>query len=663
MGHHQTALRHEHVHATLFPDENPFPVLCANREGMLLYANRAAAGLLPYWQANIGGVVPGPIHGEITRTLADGINRELDIRFNDRNISFILVPITELGYVNFYGRDLTESKQTEEALRDSNTRLNLLAETAGKLLRSDAPQQIVNALCQNVLEFIDCHAFFNFLVDEKAGRLRLNACGGIPDEEAKKIEWLDYGAAVCGCAARDNCRIIAEDIPNTPDPRTELVKTYGIRAYACHPLVAKGRVLGTLSFGTRTRDRFSEDDLALMKAIADHVAIAMERKRAEEELRLAKQAAEEASRAKSEFVANMSHEIRTPMTVFLMAIEQLRQINAEPASRQLLEMADKAAKSLRGLVDDILDFSRIEAGSVEIADEPFDPVAGLREVIEMFALATREKNLALTWQVSSDVPSIVFGDWFRIRQVLINLIGNAVKFTTEGEIDVTVRLQDRYLVFAVADTGIGIPEKMHHQIFESFRQADSSFHRQYGGSGLGLAICKGLVELMGGRITVQGREKGTVFSFTLPLNTPEAMSQPSVETNLAEVCRDVNHARILLVDDDPMILEVINLALTLRGWQTETAVSGAEAVEKWQHGNFNVILMDLQMPVMNGLEAARTIRRDEIRKGPCIPIIGFTAHAGATILDDCREAGMDLVLFKPVKIDELYASIDQLLRR
>jgi PAS domain S-box-containing protein len=185
--------------------------------------------------------------------------------------------------------DITERKQMEEALRHSNQRLDLLAETAGQLLASDFPQQVVDSLCHKVMKFLDCDAFFNFLVDEKQGRLHLNACAGIPSEEAKRIEWLDYGVAVCGCAARDGRRIIAEEIQTTSDPRTEMIKPLGIRAFACHPLLRRDRVLGTLAFGTRTRDRFSADDLALMKAVADQVAVAMERKLAEEALIRAKE--------------------------------------------------------------------------------------------------------------------------------------------------------------------------------------------------------------------------------------------------------------------------------------------------------------------------------------------------------------------------------------
>ena len=176
--------------------------------------------------------------------------------------------------------------RAEEALQRSYQRLDLLAETASQLLASISPQRVVESICRKVMDFLDCDVFFNFLVaDEQKGFLHLNACAGIPEEEARRIEWLEYGVAVCGCAARDGCRIVTENILNTADPRTDLVKSYGIQAYACHPLMVEGRLLGTLSFGTRKRSHFTGEELALMKAVADQVAIAMDRKLAEEALR------------------------------------------------------------------------------------------------------------------------------------------------------------------------------------------------------------------------------------------------------------------------------------------------------------------------------------------------------------------------------------------
>jgi signal transduction histidine kinase len=184
------------------------------------------------------------------------------------------------------GIDMNGGKRAEEALQRSYQRLDLIAETASQLLASISPQQVVESICLKVMDFLDCDVFFNFLVaDEQKGFLHLNACAGIPAEEARRIEWLEYGVAVCGCAARDGCRVVTEDILNTVDPRTELVKSYGIQAYACHPLMVEGRLLGTLSFGTRKRSHFTGEELALMKAVADQVAIAMDRKLAEEALR------------------------------------------------------------------------------------------------------------------------------------------------------------------------------------------------------------------------------------------------------------------------------------------------------------------------------------------------------------------------------------------
>lgn len=664
----------------------------------------------------------------------------------------------------------------------------LLVEAISQLLTSEEPQQVIETLCRKVMAFLDCQLFFNFLVDEEQGRLHLNACAGISKEEEREILWLDYGVAVCGCAARDACRIVAEEIQSTPDPRTVLVKSYGVRAYACHPMVAQGRVLGTLSFGTRTRDRFSMDDLELMKTVAGHVAIALERKRierllrdseelyraigesidygvwvcdpegrntyaspsflnlvgltreqcssfgwgdvlhpddakktiaawkecartgrvwniehryrgvdgewhpilargvpvrddhgnirfwaginldiaelknAEEALAKAKLAAEKASQAKSDFLANMSHDIRTPMTVFLMALEQMQQIELEPSAHKLLELADRSAKALRELVDDILDISQIEACRVKLSEEPFKLRFCVRNVVEMFSLAAQEKRLRLTERIAPEVPPVIVADQCRLRQVLINLLDNALKFTSQGGVEISVSSTGDALTFAVADTGIGVPKDKHHLLFQSFSQVDNSFHRQHGGSGLGLAICKGLVELMGGTISMRNREGGgSIFAFTLPLKIVAAKSSPKgtlIEDKESSSARPV---RILLAEDESMVRDIVSLALTHRGWSVETAVNGREAVAKWRSEPFDVILMDLQMPEMNGLEATRTIRAGEAGLDRGIAIIGFTAHASERIIEECIAAGMNYVLSKPLHFDDLSEVINQCL--
>ncbi|MEZ4601247.1 MAG: ATP-binding protein [Syntrophotaleaceae bacterium] len=380
-------------------------------------------------------------------------------------------------------------------------------------------------------------------------------------------------------------------------------------------------------------------------------------RQAEEEMLRSKREAESANRAKSEFLANMSHEIRTPMTVFMAAVDHLLEIDGDAERRNLLVMAEQSAQRLQGLIDDLLDFSRIEAGKVEIERKTFDLRSCVASAVDLFALAASKKNLRLTVDVDPDTPAMVVGDPNRLGQVLINLIGNAVKFTDEGEIAVTVRPRGPVQEFQVADTGIGIPEEKRHLMFQSFTQADSSFARRYGGSGLGLAISKGLVELMGGEISFRSRKtKGTIFTFTLPMQTTEESSTTPESSEKDQKSRSPK-ARILLADDDAMIREMLQLLLEQKGWQVDIAETGKAALEKWQSGLFELIFMDLQMPEMNGLEATRIIREQESEKSRRTCVIGLTAHARREIREECLRAGMDGVLTKPVRMGELFKAI------
>lgn len=572
--------------------------------------------------------------------------------------------------------ELRVAERTAKLL-SANHRLDLLAYSASQLLESDEPQRLVDTLCQRVMIHLQCDVFFNFLVQEDGKSLLLNACAGVTGEEREKARHLDYGVAVCGCAARDACRIVAENVQETQDPRTELVKSMGITAYACHPLMVQGRVLGTLSFGTRNKSTFSADELSLMKAVADQVAIAMDRMQMVEKLRGAKHAAEEASRTKSQFLANMSHELRTPMSGVLGMLDLALQSTCSVQQTECIETAYRSSKSLLRILNDILDLAKVEAGKFSLDQKPFSLRGCITESMEILLPESRRKGLDLNLSVADDLPDYLQGDQIRLRQVLTNLVGNALKFTDQGRVEVhatcgaTGTDEAIEVRFAVSDTGIGIPRDKQHLLFESFSQVDGSHTRSYGGTGLGLAISKEIVERMGGTISFESEEgKGSTFTFTARLGVAAvetagtAEAQPELPPAQPGLQRKPGGQRHLLVtEDDATIRQVLGTMLMMLEYRVEFAEDGRMAVEMWERGNYDMILMDVQMPRLDGFQATRAIREQEEARGGRIPIIAMTAHAMKEDEERCKAAGMDDYISKPIDFQECLRKIGTLLAR
>jgi len=380
------------------------------------------------------------------------------------------------------------------------------------------------------------------------------------------------------------------------------------------------------------------------------------RKETEMQLLQAKKAAEVAAIAKSAFLANMSHEIRTPMNA-IIGFSRLGLRESRPAKlRDYLAKIHSSSVNLLGIVNDILDFSKIEAGRLNLDIAPFDIGQLIAEVREITQLAASEKGLELSFMLAADLPPRMRGDDLRLRQVLTNLISNAIKFTKEGEIVCSVKIvsrQDDRLVlkFIVSDPGIGMSEEQQAKLFQPFTQGDGSTTREFGGTGLGLAICRQLVQLMGGEIGVESEPgQGSAFSFTVAVAVQEDLGEGQAASGGVErLSAELDGARVLLVEDNE-----INLALTVEqlkeyGVEVTPVAGGQQALDLLARDtSFDVVLLDIQMPGIDGYEVARRIR---IGLGLTeTPIIAFTAHLLGNVRHQCAEAGIDDIIAKPVDV-------------
>ncbi|MFP5220711.1 MAG: ATP-binding protein [Acidobacteriota bacterium] len=393
-----------------------------------------------------------------------------------------------------------------------------------------------------------------------------------------------------------------------------------------------------------------------------------DQKNMEEELKAATLKAEQANRAKSDFLATMSHEIRTPMNAILGLTRLALKRVSDSDVRDFLEGVSEAGASLLAILNDILDFSKIEAGRLEIVDEDFDPLDVLSQAARTLGIQAARKGLVLSVETSGELPLTMRGDPQRLRQVLLNLLGNAVKFTSRGVVTLSARVarddvsHRDVLQISVADTGIGIPADKQEVIFETFTQADSTTTRRFGGTGLGLAISRQLISMMGGRIWVESEMgHGSTFHITLPLRTGE-LPKPAERKMNGRARFDAHPVagaslrpmRILLAEDEPANQMFARTFLEEEGHEVEVAENGARALEKLAEGGFDLVLMDVSMPVMDGLTATRLIRSGQAPGAdPEMPIVALTAHAIKDDQDRFMEAGMDACVVKPVDIDEL----------
>ncbi len=438
-----------------------------------------------------------------------------------------------------------------------------------------------------------------------------------------------------------------------------------------------------VAVGQRTRQLSEEKQRVLEeKARTEQENAVVQEQKQEIERLLAD--AKQSNRLKSEFLANMSHEIRTPMNgvIGMTDLALATSLNAE--QREYLEMARLSAHSLLELLNDILDFSKIEAGRMELNPIEFSLRQCISDSSRIFRFMAEQKKLSFDTRVEAAVPDRLVGDPFRLRQILTNLLGNAIKFTAQGRVELVVEAESAAdaaageaangvtLRFAVYDTGIGIPAAQQQMIFEAFRQADGSTTRKYGGTGLGLAICSRLVDLMGGTIAVESEAgRGSTFRFTSRFQlTPEsalpAELRPVDSISLQNMAGAVGTTRgrlpvnlsVLLAEDNLINQHLVKRLLEKRGHSVTVTGSGREALERVGAETFDVIVMDVQMPDMDGLQASARIRELEKRRGTYTPILALTAHTMKGDRERCLAAGMDQFINKPIDAERFVEMVE-----
>ena len=576
---------------------------------------------------------------------------------NEIDVSLLATPIIvdnkKVGQYGIY-RDISERKNAEDIQR-------MAQNISDAVLTTDNLQKLFFVIHNEISTWIDTKNFFIALYNKEKDTLSLPYF----EDENDKFDEFPAGKTLTGFVIKTNKPLLAKkaDIEKLEKKgEIELVGTFS-KVWLGVPLKTDDGTIGAICLQSyESEDAYTKEDLVILEFIASQAALAINKLKNEGDLKKARQVAEEAAQAKHQFLSTMSHEIRTPLNAILGMTYLLLQEDPKKEQLEFLNSLKFSGDNLMTLINDILDFNKIESGNIFFEEADFNLKELIHGIRQSFRFRVEEKGLKLKVLIDSELPEVVVGDAARLNQVLTNLIGNAIKFTKTGSITINVIVMNSgkkkiELEFTVADTGIGIPEDKQKIIFDSFKQASIDTTRKFGGTGLGLAICKRLIELQGRKLEVESKVgEGSKFFFTLEFNKSKRKSLKPEYTGEEKFDRLVGK-KVLLAEDNEINTIVAQKILTRWGIDVKTVTNGLEVIKKINKQDFDVILMDLHMPEMNGFEATKIIRKSNQDKIRNIPVIALTASVMSDVQNKIEKADFNDYILKPFNPMELYKKI------